>query len=99
MARKLNVKQAELRLKEAAREYQADDHKLSALLQAAINYGKAKIAAWRCRDNWKARKRLTVTNESQSPIAGSRRGTRFPTLGEEECQRFPRPYTKGSTDG
>lgn len=58
----MGVKDAERVLLDTAKTY-AETNEHEPLLSAAIAYGKAKIAAWRSRDNWKARKRLGPSRE------------------------------------
>lgn len=53
----MSVKAAEQRLIDAARAFAANGN-LQPLLAAAITYGKAKIKAWKNRDEWKIKQRL-----------------------------------------
>lgn len=56
-----NVKQSEERLLNAARGYCDNPNQdKPRLLEAALEYGKAKVRSWKSRDRWKMRKRLEV---------------------------------------
>lgn len=54
----MSIKVAERRLLDAARSFVTSGDP-SALLLAAVEYGKAKVKGWRNRDRWKERKRLS----------------------------------------